>query len=362
MVWFKVMVIAIKDRTVGGHGTNYFVAFDLRDLAVPIIVAPMAGGPSTPELAAAGTNAGGLGFVAAGYLTAQAFAERLEAARRLTSGPIGANLFVPQPSAGTPAAIAAYADTLVAEADRYGVALGEPKFSDDDWAAKIEVLLDVRPAVASFTFGLPSPEERRRLTDAGITTVGTVTTVAEARLAAGVGVDVLAAQGPSAGGHRGTFDAAARPAEQPLDDLLAALATEFDLPVVAAGGLMTGTDIRRVQQAGAVAAQLGTAFLLSDEAGSSPVHRAALKDPQFTETVVTKAFSGRYARGLRNRFIDRYEEAAPLAYPEIHYLTSPLRKASAGAGDPGAVNVWAGTGFRHAEAAPVAAIIEKLAN
>jgi nitronate monooxygenase len=334
--------------------------FDLRELKAPVLVAPMAGGPSTPELAAAGSDAGGLGFVAAGYLTADVFAGKIQAAQKLTSGPVGANLFVPQPSAGTPAAIDAYARTLAGEAQRYGVDLGRPRFDDDDWDAKIEVLLDLRPAVASFTFGLPSAEQRRRLTDAGITTAGTVTTLAEAQLAADVGVDVLVAQGPSAGGHRGTFDATAAPSEQPLDELLAAIIARLDIPVVAAGGLVTAADIERVQQAGAVAAQLGTAFLLADEAGSSPVHRAALSDPKFTETVVTRAFSGRYARGLRNRFVVEHESDAPFGYPEVHYLTSPVRKAAVAAGDPEAVNVWAGTGFRHARSGPVAEIIDTL--
>ncbi len=336
------------------------MAFDLRDLAVPIIVAPMAGGPSTPELAAAGTNAGGLGFVPAGYLTADVFAERVEAARRLATGPVGANLFVPQPSAGTPAAIEAYAAALAPEVERYGVALGDPRFDDDAWAAKLEVLLDLRPEVASFTFGLPSADECRRLRDAGITTVGTVTTLSEARAAAALGVDAVAAQGPSAGGHRGTFDPAAQPATEPLDELLAAVIAAVDIPVIAAGGLATADDIRRVIGRGAVAAQLGTAFLLADEAGSSPVHRAALTDPQFTETVVTRSFSGRYARGLRNRFIDEHEAEAPFGYPEVHYLTSPLRAASVRAGDPHGVNVWAGTGFRNAKAGPVAEIISSL--
>ncbi len=336
------------------------MAFDLRDLEVPVLVAPMAGGPSTPELAAAGSEAGGLGFVAAGYLSADAFAERLRAAQSLTTGPIGANLFVPQPSAAVTAEIRSYAQTLAPEAQRYGVSLGDPRFDDDDWAAKLDVLADLRPAVASFTFGLPTVEERRRLTAAGITTVGTVTTVAEARAAAEVGVDVVAAQGPSAGGHRGTFDPAARPATQPLEELLAAIRAAVDLPVVAAGGLMTADDLRRVREAGATAAQLGTAFLLADEAGSSPVHRAALQDPRFTETVVTRAFSGRYARGLRNRFIDDYDALAPLGYPEVHYLTSPVRKASVGAGDPGATNVWAGTGFRQARTGTVAEIMGAL--
>ncbi len=161
-------------------------------------------------------------------------------------------------------------------------------------------------------------------------------------------------------GIAGTFDATVAPSEEPLDELLAAIVADLDIPVVAAGGLMTAADVHRVRQAGAVAAQLGTAFLLADEAGSSPVHRAALQDPQFTETVVTRAFSGRYARGLRNRFIVDHEADAPFGYPEVHYLTSPLRAASVRAGDPHAVNVWAGTGFRQASSGSVAGIIDAL--
>jgi nitronate monooxygenase len=334
--------------------------FDVRDLAVPVIVAPMAGGPSTPDLAAAGTNAGGLGFVPAGYLTAAVFAERIAAARRLTSGPVGVNLFVPQPSAATPNAIERYAAALAPDAERHGASLGEPRFDDDDWAAKIDVLLDLRPEVASFTFGLPSADECRRLRDADITTIGTVTTLAEAQTAVAAGVDALVAQGPDAGGHRGTFDPTAEPSSQPLAELLAAVTADAGMPVVAAGGLMTADDIQRVLRAGAVAAQLGTAFLLADEAGSSPVHRAALRNAQFTETAVTKAFSGRYARGLRNRFIHEHEAEAPFGYPEIHYLTSPLRAASVRGGSADAVNVWAGTGFRDAKAGPAAEIMRKL--
>ncbi|TDL06424.1 nitronate monooxygenase [Mycolicibacterium obuense] len=336
------------------------MAFDFRDLTAPVSVAPMAGGPSTPELAAAGTDAGGLGFVAAGYLGADAFADRLGAAMRLASGPIGANLFVPGPDTGSPEIVERYAAQLAPDAERYGAAVGTPRIDDDAWQGKLDVLLDLRPAVASFTFGLPTVGEVARLRGAGIAVAGTVTTVAEGRAAADRGVDVLVAQGPAAGGHRGTFDSQARPAEQSLDDLLASIVATLDLPVVAAGGLMTAADIARVRRAGAVAAQLGTAFLLADEAGSSPVHRAALVSPEFTETVVTKAFSGRFARGLRNRFVDDHDAQAPLAYPQVHYLTSPLRVAAVRAGDPHGTNIWAGTGFRLAEPGPVAAIIEKL--
>jgi nitronate monooxygenase len=334
--------------------------FNLGDLTAPILVAPMAGGPSTPELAAAGSQAGALGFVAAGYLSADVFAQRLTATRKLTTGPIGVNLFAPQPSAVQPGDIDRYTAALAGEVQRYGVDLGEPKFNDDDWAAKLDVVLELRPEVVSFTFGAPSAEEVARLKAAGVTTVATVTTLAEAREAVGRGVDALAVQGPDAGGHRGTYDPAARPARQPLDELLADVLAATEVPVVAAGGLMTAEDVGRVLAAGAAAAQLGTAFLLADEAGSSPVHRAALQDPAFTETVVTKAFSGRYARGLRNRFIDEHDAQAPLGYPEVHYLTSPVRAASVRAGDPHATNIWAGTGFRRATGGPAAKIIAAL--
>jgi nitronate monooxygenase len=335
--------------------------FELADLAVPVIAAPMAGGPSTPELAAAATEAGGLGFVAAGYLTVDTFAERIVSARKLTTGPIGANLFVPQPSAATPVAIQGYAAALSGEAERYGVRLGEPRYDDDGWSAKLGVVLDLRPDVVSFTFGLPGTDECHRLHDAGITTIATVTTVREAEMAVARGVNALGVQGPAAGGHRGTYDPVAEPATEPLPELLAAVLGRVEVPVVAAGGLMTAQDVDGVRRAGAVAAQLGTAFLLSDEAGSTPVHRAALGDPHFNQTVVTKAFSGRYARGLRNRFIDEHEAQAPFGYPEVHYLTSPLRAASVRAGDPHATNIWAGTGFKKAKAGSVAAIMSELA-
>lgn len=334
--------------------------FDVRGLRRPVIVAPMAGGPSTPELAAAGSNAGGLGFLAAGYLTADVLAEKITAARSLTTEPLGVNLFAPQPSAGTPEQIQAYAAELAGEAQRYGVELGAPRYDDDAWAAKLDVVFDLRPEVVSFTFGLPDAPEIDRLRGAGITTVGTVTTLDEAWVAVGRGVDALAVQGPAAGGHRGTFDPAASPASQSLDHLLADVLAAVDVPVVAAGGLVTAEQVAGVLAAGAVAAQLGTAFLLADEAGSSPVHRAALQSPEFTETVVTRAFSGRYARGLRNRFIVEHDGQAPLGYPEIHYLTSPVRKASVAAGDPQATNVWAGTGWRQARAGSVAEIVDRV--
>jgi nitronate monooxygenase len=320
----------------------------------------MAGGPTTPELAAAGSNAGGLGFLAAGYLTAEAFAERITAARSLTTGPLGVNLFVVRSSAGRPEAIQQYAQALADESEHYGVRLGEARFDDDAWSEKLDVVMDIKPEVVSFTFGLPEAADLARLSAAGISTVATVTTLAEAEAAVDCGADAVAVQGPAAGGHRGTLNPVALPPTQPLDQLLRATTIALDVPVIAAGGLMTATDVADVLVSGAVAAQLGTAFLLADEAGSSPVHRAALRDPQFTETAVTRCFSGRYARGLRNRFIDEHDTQAPLGYPEIHYLTSPVRAASVRAGDPHAVNIWAGTGFKKAIAGSAAEIMASL--
>jgi nitronate monooxygenase len=335
--------------------------FDFGALRRPIIVAPMAGGPSTPQLAAAGTNAGGLGFVAGGYLTADAFAERIAATRQLTTGPIGVNLFVPQPSAAVRYEIEAYAHALSGDAERHGATLGDPRYGDDDgWPAKLEIVFDIRPEVVSFTFGLPTADQCDRLRELGIATVGTVTTVKEARQASDL-VDAIAVQGPAAGGHRGTFDPVAQPAIEPLDQLLAAVLAVTEVPVVAAGGLMTAADVASVLESGAVAAQLGTAFLLADESGSSPVHRAALQGGDFDDTVVTSAFSGRYARGLRNRFVDIHDAQAPLGYPEVHWLTSPLRAASVRAGDPNDTNVWAGTGYRDAKTGSVATLMDLVA-
>ena len=220
--------------------------FDMRALAVPVIVAPMAGGPSTPELAAAGTNAGGLGFVAAGYLTADTLAERIIAARRLTTGPLGVNLFAPQPSAATPDGIEKYAAALAPDAERYGAKLGDPVYTDDAWAAKLDVLLDLRPEVASFTFGLPSEQECKRLRDAGITTVGTVTTLDEADAAVDCGVDAVAVQGASAGGHRGTFDPVARRTRNRCPSCSPLSGARVGVPIIAAGGLVTADDVNRV--------------------------------------------------------------------------------------------------------------------
>lgn len=334
--------------------------FDLTDLAVPVIAAPMAGGPSTPELAASVTNHGGLGFIAGGLLSAEALAGQLLATRGLTSGPIAVNLFAPQPRTDATAQWTGYATALADEAQRYGVTLGEPRYDDFQWQAKLDVLADVRPEVVSFTFGLPSMVECSRFKEAGSTVLAMVTSVPEARQAIAVGVDALVVQGPKAGGHRGTFEATAVLTDESLDELVTELAADGEVPIVAAGGLATPADVRRVIAAGAVAAQCGTAFLLAQEAGTAPVHRAALTSPEFSETVLTRAFTGRYARGLRNRFIDAHEAEAVFGFPQVAFMTAPLIAAAAQAGDPHGFSLWAGTEFRSAKRASAAEITAEL--
>jgi nitronate monooxygenase len=321
----------------------------------------MAGGPSTPALAAAVSNGGGLGFLAGGMISAEELADSILAARRLTSGPLGVNLFVPQPRVATAAELDSFAAALEKEAEFYGVALGEPRDDDDEYAAKLDVVCDLRPEVVSFTFGSPSEAACIRLSDAGVLTLATVTTVREALIAVSFGVNAVVAQGPDAGGHRATFDPLAAPADDPLDDLVSALVACFDCPVVAAGGLGTADDVRRARAAGAAAVQLGTAFLLADEAGTNPVHRAALRDPQFTETAVTRAFTGRYARALRNRFIDDHEAHAVFGFPQAAMVTGPVQAAAVKLGDPHGVGMWTGSAFRHARSGSATDIVQELA-
>ncbi len=335
--------------------------FALADLNVRIVGAPMTGGPSTPALAAAVANAGGLGFLAGGMLPADKLAEAIIAARKLTSGAIGVNLFVPQPRLGTAAQLILFAAALSDEAKGYGVGLGDPRHDDDDFATKLDVVCDLRPEAVSFTFGPPTEGQCRRVSRAGILSMATVTTVHEASIALCRGVDTVVAQGPDAGGHRATFDALAPPADDRLDDLVAILVGRDECPVVAAGGLATVADVRRVRNIGATAAQIGTALLLADEAGTNPVHRAALCDPQFTQTVVTRAFTGRYARALRNRFIDDHEQDAIFGFPEVARMTAPVQAAAVGIGDPHGTSLWAGARFRHAKTGSAVDIVRDLA-
>jgi nitronate monooxygenase len=329
---------------------------------VPIVLAPLAGGPSTPELAAAVSNAGGLGFVAGGYLSAAVLCDQIARARASTTRPLGVNLFVPGLPAA-PGSVASYAARLTATAAAAGAEIGQARFDDDAWDAKVALLLDDPVPVTSFTFGCPDPSVIAAVQAAGSEAWVTVTTPAEAELAATAGADALITQGTEAGGHRGGFT------DDPSYDafggfgllsLLQLVRKRTELPLVAAGGITTGAGIAAVLSAGARAAQLGTAFLRSPEAGTAQVQRDAVARPG--ETAMTRAFTGRLARGIRNQFLDEHSEAAPAAYPEVHFLTAPLRAAARSAGNPGLVNLWAGQTHELTTELPAAELVARLAS
>jgi nitronate monooxygenase len=237
------------------------------------------------------------------------------------------------------------------------VDLGRPREDDDDWTPKLAVLTESAVPLVTFTFGCPPMDVVGRMHGAGSEVWVTVTDVEEARQAQAAGADALVVQGFEAGGHRGGFS----------DDtdangllvLLQVIARDVPLPLIAAGGIATGSGLAAVLAAGARAGALGSAFLRCPEAGTSQVHRDALANPR--PTALTRAFTGRLARGLRNRFLEAYSGHAPSAYPRIHHLTAPLRTHGRDVGDPEIVNLWAGQAYALGRPEPAADVVRRTA-
>jgi nitronate monooxygenase len=333
----------------------------LDGLQLPIVGAPMAGGPSTPELAAAVSGAGGIGFLGAAYKTVEAVVEDVAAVRALTGAPFGVNVFTP--GAGVPAdaaALAAYTQRLAPEAARWGVELGAPRFDDDRFDGKVEALVVAAPAVVSFTFGLPPRDAVEALQGAGSEVWITVTAPDEARAAAALGPDALIVQGVEAGGHRGVFaDDETAPDLTLLVALQLVRAAVPDVSLIATGGLTTGAVVGAALVAGARAAQVGTAYLRAPEAGTSAPQREAVATD--APTRLTRAFSGRSARGIVNRLLDDHTDAAPRGYPEVHHLTTPLRAHGRATGDADLINLWAGQAHALATDEPAAEVTRRLA-
>jgi nitronate monooxygenase len=331
----------------------------LEQTPLPIIQAPMAGGPSTPALTVAVGRAGGLGFLAAGYLKPDRLQTDIAAARNEIER-FGVNVFVPGSASAEPALVEEYALHLSSEAERAGVALGRPRFDDDSFGEKVDLLRRAAVPVVSFTFGIPPAQAIDQLHSAGSEVWLTVTSPEEARLAAGAGADALIVQGVEAGGHRGVFEDDGAQSDLTLLAALQLVHTEVDLPLIGAGSIMTGAGVAAVLVAGARAAQLGTAYLRTPEAGTSQAQRVAISTD--TPTVLTRAFSGRTARGIRNRFHDEHGAYAPPAYPEVNQLTSPLRAHGRETGDPDLINLWAGQGHALAGSEPAGELTRRLAD
>jgi nitronate monooxygenase len=299
--------------------------------ARPLVLAPMAGGPSTVALATAVARGGLFPFLAGAYLTPQRLAGDIAELRSRTDTPFGVNVFAPSPDLPSMTDHArAYAAKLAPWAASAGVALGEPRYDDD-------------------AFGWPPAEVVERLQAVGTQVWTTVNDPLEADWARELGVDGLVAQGWEAGGHRGgPVDSGAE--QLPVRELVTALGARSDLPLMAAGGVVSGSAAAELLEFGATAVALGTAFLACPEAGTAPVHVDALG--RRDRTVVTRAFTGRSARALATTWTDLFTDAAPAAYPHVHHVTAPLRAHGKATGEAELVHLWAGSGHAEVRALP----------
>ena len=335
----------------------------LLGLRHPLIQAPMAGGATTPELVAAVSNAGALGSFAAATLSPAAMREGVAQVRALTDRPFNVNLFIlaePAPGDAEVARAQARLDPLRAE-------LGLPpgirpaRFCEDN-RAQIETLLELAPPVVSFTFGILDAATLARFHQAGCLVMGTATTVAEAQAWEAVGADLVCAQGCEAGGHRGTFLGDPQQACLGLMALLPQVAAAVNIPVVAAGGIMDGRGIAAALLLGAQAAQLGTAFLCCPESGISELWKEQILAAGDDSTRLTRAFSGRLARGIANDFMRRFaaEEDQVPAYPVQNALTGDIRQAATRQGRSEYLSLWAGQGAAMARTLPATELVRVL--
>ena len=336
---------------------------DRLSLDLPIIQAPMAG-TSTPELAAAVSNAGALGSISIGSVDAAEGRRQIQTLKALTTRPVNVNVFCHAPTPPDPARDRVWIDCLRPIFSQFGAAPPErlhdiyQSFLTDD--AKLAVLLDEKPAVVSFHFGLPQADRIAALKAVGCILIASATTPEEGRLAQTAGIDMVVAQGIEAGGHRGVFDPAddARFATLPLTRLLA---RELHVPVIAAGGLMDGAGIAAVLALGAAGAQLGTAFVSCPESAANAAYRAALAGPRAQRTRVSPAISGRPARGIENAFMQRADEALVAGYPYAYDVGKALNAATSLQGDDGYAPQWAGQAAPLGRALPAAELVEALA-
>jgi nitronate monooxygenase len=340
---------------------------DLLGIELPILLSPMAGGPVTPALAAAVSNAGGLGALGLGYTAPDAIRRQIAETRALTKRPFGVTLFAPDPIRPPTERFAAANAALAPYRSRLGVEAPEgPDPRLPDFAKQLDAVIDAKVPVFSFTFNLLSDEAVSALRGAGIKIVGTATTAREARILMAAGVDAIVAQGSEAGGHRGTFNRGA--ADDPADTMIGTLAlipqvaAAVDVPVAAAGGIMDGRGIAAALALGAAGVQMGTAFLAAAEAGTTKAHRAALAEASDDSTAITRVFTGRRARGLRTRFMVDMEQsgATIMPYPLQIALTRPLREAAVAAGSAEFSPFFAAPGASLPRPMPAAELIRTL--
>jgi nitronate monooxygenase len=314
------------------------------NIKYPIIQAGMAGGPTTPELVAAVSNAGALGTLGAGYMSPKDIRNVLSQITKLTTAPFAVNLFLPQAFEQNEQQIL----NMQKHLNDYRKQLGIPEVNavpemTDIFEQQMNVVIEAGVKIVSFTFNKPSTSLIEKLHDAGITVIATATTVKEARELESSGVDVIVAQGSEAGGHRGTFFDIEDEALIGTMALVPQMVDAVQCPVIAAGGIMDGRGVAAALSLGASAVQLGTAFLTVHESGASEIHQSAILSSSDTDTKITKAFSGKSARGFKNKMMMKLEKIDHLPpYPIQHVLTTDIRKEAARQGNKEMISLWAG--------------------
>ena len=332
----------------------------LDNLAIPILQAPMVGA-SPPAMALAVSQAGGMGSLAAGAIPPDQIGPEIERLRAETDAPFGVNLLMAPAAHPDASSIEAALARLAPWYAELGEPTpGHPNSFAPDFEAQLDAVVRAAPPVASFTFGILSAAQIEALHRAGTYVVGTATTVAEAQAWAAAGADGICAQGFEAGGHRGHFLAEVEASLVGTMALTALILDAVDLPVIAAGGIMDGRGVAAALALGASAAQMGTAFLLSDQASLALPWREAVASAPDEATRLTRAFTGRHARGVENRFMRelRAVESEVPAYPVQNRLTQPLRAAAAKAGVADMISLWAGQGVRLARPGDAGELVE----
>ncbi|HEY0613165.1 MAG TPA: nitronate monooxygenase [Candidatus Elarobacter sp.] len=328
-------------------------------LEIPIVQAPMSGA-TTPRLVAAVSNAGGLGSLPGGYDAPGVIREQIAAVRALTDRPFAVNLFVGDPPPVDEAVLRRAHERLRRYRDELGIPHpAEPPRGTVSFRPQVEAVLEARPAVFSFTFGIPDADVLEACRSAGIFTVGTAKSVGDALALEAAGVDAICTQGYEAGGHHGSITA---PLEDSLIGTIALVSQVVDavrVPVLAAGGIGDGRAVAAVLALGAAAAQPGSVFLRSDEAATA--YKDLLATDAVRRTTLTRVFSGRFARGVRNRFIDEMTDPGDVApYPHQHWLTRDIRAAAAAQGKPEYLSLWTGQAVALAKPLPAAEIVARL--
>ncbi|SIS38654.1 NAD(P)H-dependent flavin oxidoreductase [Salimicrobium flavidum] len=333
---------------------------ELLGIEVPVIQAGMAGGVTTPELIAAVSEAGGFGTLGAGYMEPEAMKESIREVKKQTSSPFGVNLFVPEEDKSTDNDTEEAMEALHPFHEELEMKDAVRPESPSVFYEQVEGALAETVPVVSFTFGVPPEDVVTSLKQAGITLIGTATTVEEALLNEEAGMDAVVVQGSEAGGHRGTFNGRFDKAAIGLMSLLPQVADHISIPIIAAGGIMDKRGMDAASALGAEGIQLGTAFVTVKESGAEAVHKGAILKATEADTVVTSVFSGKPARGLDNRFIQEMEGRKTLGYPLQNSLTKPIRKEAERQQNTEFMSLWSGQSPRLAQDVSAAEVIRNL--